>query len=84
MSSATDELTEMGVDLVKHASTVLQVLMSATAYAAYKKYFGDDLNSPAAQQFRQNLPTLRENSADGRVHAEQIQVIVDQVDDENN
>lgn len=77
MSSPKEQLTAAGVDLAVHASILLKGLMTAGAYALYKKYFADDLNSEAARNVRQQLPQLARESADGQVHTSAFEVIVE-------
>mmetsp|Transcript_6148 Transcript_6148/g.12506 ORF Transcript_6148/g.12506 Transcript_6148/m.12506 type:complete len:81 (+) Transcript_6148:152-394(+) len=77
MSSPSEELTKAGVDLAVHASILLKGLMTAGAYALYKKYFADDLNSEAARNFRQELPQLVRDSSDGQVHAPSVESIAE-------
>ena len=61
------------MDLAVHTSILLKGLLTAGAYALYKKYFADDLNSEAARNMRQQLPRMARESADGHVHERDLQ-----------
>lgn len=80
MSSPKDQLVDIGVDLAQHVSLLLKGLMTAGAYAVYKKYFAEDLNSEAARTVRQQLPRLARESGDGRVHHESVEILIEEVD----
>jgi len=73
MSSGGEQLTKAYVDLGVHVSILLKGLLTAGAYALYKRYFRDDLNSEAARNFRQQLPQMARDSADWQVHERDLQ-----------
>ena len=71
--------TKAGVDLAVHATILLMGLMTAGAYALYKKYFANDLNSEAAQNFRQQLPRVAWESEDGQAHEQSVRATFEEV-----
>ena len=78
MSSHQDQLADIGMDLARHASLLLQGIMSVGAYALYKRIYGGDLNGEAARNVRQQLPRLQRESADGRVHTAPLEIVVEE------
>jgi hypothetical protein len=84
MSSHQDQLADMGMDLAHHASLLLKGLMTAGAYALYKKIYGGNLNGEAARKVRQQLPSIARESADGQVHGSALEVVVEEEQQEDN
>lgn len=76
--SRQDQIADIGVDLLHHTSLILKGIMSVGAYALYKRYFGTDLNSEAAQNVRQQLPALANESEDGQVHSSELEVVIEE------
>jgi hypothetical protein len=80
MSNPKEQLTDAAVDLAVHTSILLKGLLTAGAYALYKKYFAEDLNSEAARNMRQQLPQLARESEDGQVHEPAVRdTLIDEV-----
>jgi len=83
MSTPSDKLVQMALDLAEHSTTILKVLMTAAAYKLYTKLMARDPN--AARELRQQLPQLASQSADGAVHGGQIRTtVLSRVDEQEN
>jgi len=78
MSTPSDKVVQMALDLAEHSTTILKVLMSAVAYKYYTKLMARDPD--AARVLRQQVPQIADQSADGVAHGERLVRLVENGD----
>jgi hypothetical protein len=65
--SASDQAVEIGMDLVRHASLILKGLMTAGAYAVYRKYLAGAPPTQAQATTRAVEEAARKTREEGRM-----------------